>query len=285
MTTVYHYRSTNIANAPIELSKAINKFNKKYKCIPIGFNSKTPIPNSCSILHAHNTLPKNKINSKKILQYHSEPFQVDLKSKVDARLVISQYHATLKEYSSCKIVRNIIDFTDPQYTPIKIDSIIRIGFSPSRTNKFGKWHDKGYPETILILNNIKKKYGKFVEIDIITDVPLSECIYRKSRCNIIIDECVTASYHRSGLEGLALGKMTICSLSPEVEKVLINSSKSNTIPFINIWKNDLELELCKIIDSDISNILQIGESSRDWMNTYWHPTSIVNEFIKIYDAL
>lgn len=282
---VYQYRSTNIAAAPSELALAINKFSDKYHCIMVGFNSKNIIPNSCDILHAHNVLPKRSVSAKKILQYHSEPFQVDLKSPVSERLVIAQYHATLPEYSSCTVVRNVIDFTSPQYDPKTINDVIRIGFSPSRVQKFGQWHDKGYSETVAVLNKIKKIYGPFVEIDIITGVSLHECINRKSKCNIIIDECVTASYHRSGLEGLALGKLTICSLSPKVEQILLNSSGAKSSPFVNIWINDLEIELCRIIDSGILNILEKGKESRHWMNRFWHPKTIISEFTKIYDSL
>ena len=148
-----------------------------------------------------------------------------------------------------------------------------------------QWHDKGYSVTLTVLTKIKKIYGTDVEIDIITGVPLDQCIARKSNCNIIIDECVTASYHRSGLEGLALGKMTICSLSPEVEKVLLTSSGATDSPFINVWSNDLEIELCKIIDSGIESILSKGDASRAWMNSHWHTQTIVEEFTKIYDTL
>jgi hypothetical protein len=219
MKSVYHYRATPIANAPSELAKIINKFNSKYKCYVIGYQPTASTPNRCNILHAHNILPTKKIEAgSTLLQYHSEPWQVDLKSQVDSRLVIAQYHAALPEYSSCKIVRNIIDFTTPGYTVNRaVGRAIRIGFSPSRKKKMGQWHNKGYSETLAVLTNLKKKYGALVEIDIISGVTLSECIRRKSLCNILIDECVTASYHRSGLEGLALGKLTICSISPEVE--------------------------------------------------------------------
>lgn len=285
MKQVYHYRATSIANAPSELAKAINKFNSRYRCHVIGHQPTTGFPSRCDILHAHNTFPSKKISNRNIIQYHSEPWQVDLTSKASAKLVIAQYHATLPEYSSCKIVRNVIDFTTPQYNLKKINDVIRIGFSPSRKQKMGAWHNKGYPETIEVLSSIKRKYGNLVEIDIISGVSLDECIRRKSKCNILIDECVTASYHRSGLEGLALGKMTICSLSPLVEKILLNSSGAKNSPFVNIWIKDLELELCKIIDCGVDFIIESGEQNREWMELHWHPQHIVNDYIKIYDLL
>jgi hypothetical protein len=287
MIEVFHYRETPIADAPKELAKAINKFNSKYRCHVIGKGATTSSqPKKFDIVHAHNKIPLKTIRvPKTILQYHSEPWQVDLKSPVRAKLVIAQYHATLPQYSGCTIVRNVIDFTTPQYNLNEVRDKIRIGFSPSRKEKMGSWHDKGYQKTSAILNNIKKIYGDLVEIDVITGVSLEECIRRKSRCNILIDECVTASYHRSGLEGLALGKLTICSLSPEVERVFLKSCAATASPFINVWINSLEIELCKIIDCGIDYIIETGVQSRDWMTRHWHPQAIVNEYVKIYDTL
>ena len=286
MKIVYHYRQTPIAQAPLELAKAINKFGQGYRCEMAGLGA----PNmrafpAGSILHAHNLLPGNRHGIKTVLQYHSEPFQVDLKSRVDRKLVISQYHATLPEYSGCSIVRNVIDFTTPQYSSQQVSHAIKIGFSPSRTKKLGKWHDKGYDQTLAVLNKIKREYGTSVEIDVITGVSLDACIARKSKCNIIIDECVTSSYHRSGLEGLALGKLTICSLSPNVEKILLSSSGAQVSPFFNVWINSLETELNKIVDAGLDFILEKGKESRSWMEQHWHPQTIVNEFTKIYDSL
>jgi hypothetical protein len=94
---------------------------------------------------------------------------------------------------------------------------------------------------------------------------------------------VTKSYHRSGLEGLALGKLTICSLGSDVETIMKAASGAPTIPFVNVWIGDLEKRLSEIIKAnDIQNILTIGEDNRKWMEKYWNPKTIVNEFIKIY---
>jgi hypothetical protein len=287
MIDVFHYRETHIADAPSELAKAINRFNSKYRCYVIGKGANTRnLPKATDILHAHNKIPLKGIRvSKTLVQYHSEPYQVDLRSPARTRLVIAQYHATLPQYANCKIVRNVIDFTTPQYNLNPVQEKIRIGFSPSRTQKMGQWHDKGYSQTVNVLNSIKQIYGDLVDIDIIRGVSLEECIRRKARCNIIIDECVTASYHRSGLEGLALGKLTICSLSPEVERVFLASCGAPNSPFVNVWIKSLELELCKIIDCGIDYIIECGTQNREWMTRYWHPQTIVNEYVKIYDTL
>ena len=276
---IAHYKRTKIASAPDELVNAINKYTPHKAEL---FHNIIP-REKFDIVHLHNRVMPIKGN-KKVIQYHSEPNMVDLTTNIPG-LVIAQYHATLREYSKCNIVRNIIDFNQQLYDPNIVTNKIRIGFSPSRKKKFGKWHNKGFDETSAILMQIQRDYPD-VEVDIITDVPLDECLIRKNNCNIIIDECVTSSYHRSGLEGLALGKLTICSIDDKVDKVLKDSSGSDVNPFENIWINQLRLELSKIIDfGGIDFILERGKESRRWIEEYWQPEQVINEYIKIYENL
>ena len=199
------------------------------------------------------------------------------------QMVIGQYQATLSEFKSYKIMKNIIDFNKEIYNVnILKNNKIKIGYSPSITKKSTRsiWETKGYRRTIYIIKNIAKLYN--IDYDIITNVPFKECLERKSRCNIIIDECVTGSYHKSALEGLALGKMTICSISNEVEQVIKNASGSNTIPFQNIWITELEIELKKIISLGSKYINSKGLENRLWMEKYWDPKKIATEYTDYY---
>ena len=205
------------------------------------------------------------------------------KQKIN-QMVIGQYQATLEEYKNYKIVRNIIDFNKNIYSlKHKMNSEIKIGYSPSITNKKGRsiWETKGYNRTIKVIKNLSKI--KKIKYDIITNVSLEECLIRKSQCNIIIDECVTASYHRSALEGLALGKMTICSIGKKVENNIKNITKCSNIPFENIWIDSLEKELEKIINLGSDYINLKGDNNRKWMQKYWNPIDIVNEHINYYN--
>ena len=285
MRKIAHYKKTNIAQAPDELSNCINKYSTKYTSRVHGYGHSRSLPRDSAIYHLHN-LDINTFGRPKVLQYHSEPHMVSLKPVgVSKKLVISQYHATLPEFSNCDIVRNVIDFNTTEYEIKRIDKKVRIGYSPSRTTKMGQWHDKGYGQTVNILNKIRSKYPTQVEIDIITGVALPECIRRKSLCNILIDECVTASYHRSGLEGLALGKVTICSFSQKVEQVFLKSSDSHINPFMNVWIDSLEEKLDELIKLGPEWLCVEGAQNRTWMEAYWNPEDIVADYVKIYDAL
>jgi hypothetical protein len=243
-----------------------------------GYNGINP-QNNTTIVHQHN---KDVVNfGKKLIQYHSEPFRVMLNTNIP-KLVIAQYHATLPEYSDCIIVRNPINIFDEIYIPKYFDGKIRIGYSPSSTKVTSEWADKGYVETNLILKRLKNKYKDLIDIDIITDVPLAECLERKSLCNIFIDEVKTASYHRSGLESLGMGVLSICSVSKKVEDVFLNSCGATENPFVNVYYHELYNKLCSIVESGLDNILLQGWKSRNWMERYWSPEVIANEYVEIY---
>jgi hypothetical protein len=274
-----HYKETIIAYAPEAICEVINKYTDHHAYV---FGIKTSLKQNTEIVHQHN---KDTFNfHKKIIQYHSEPFRVTLDVKIP-KLVISQYHATLPEYAGCTIVRNPINIFDKIYIPKYNDKKIRIGYSPSSDKVTSIWADKGYKETIPILEQLKKQYKDLIEVDIIIGVSLDECLKRKSMCNIFIDEVKTASYHRSGLESLGMGILSICSVSKDVEKVFLKSSGATKNPFVNVYHNELFKTLSLIIEKGLDEILLQGWYSRNWMETNWNPQVIAEEYIKIYKKI
>lgn len=272
---IQQFKLSPLAYAPDELCACINKYSDNKSVVDNKIN------NNADIIHFHNKFISTK--KKQLIQYHSEPEKVMLNYKYK-KLVIGQYHATLPEYEDCKVVKNIIDLDKDIYKSYKeINKGIKVGFSPSVTKRMNKFYDKGYEDTLLILKRLKNKYNKVFDYDIITDVSLTECLERKSKCNIIIDECVTNSYHRSGLEGLALGKLTICSLDTKVINIFKNITKQNYIPFEIINLSNLECYLENIIINEkIMYVLDKGFLNYRWFKEYWNPVDIINEFIDIY---
>lgn len=274
-----HYKSTAIAFAPEAICSVVNKYTD-HTAYTFGHgHSTTTIKYGTDLIHQHN---RNSVRfMPKIIQYHSEPFRVDLNVPIP-KLVIAQYHATLPEYQNCRIVRNPIDIFSDEFLPRYYDKKIRIGFAPSVIDPTSEWADKGYYETAPILLRLRKKYIDIVDIDVITKVPLQECLRRKSLCNIFIDEVKTASYHRSGLESLAMGQATICSVSDKVEEVMLKASGASSSPFINVYHTELYNTLDKLISDGITSILEKGFASRLWMEKYWNPEVIAGEYVQIY---
>lgn len=318
-------RRTRLADAPDSVAEAINKYTPHKATI-----SCVPLP-GYDVIHYNNIFIPLSLNAsqRSVIQYHSEPERVSDKNSfpfIDKEildriypreLVLAQYHATLPRYKNCKIVRNIIMFDEnPLYNLKRTNTLndseamsasakiqkIKIGYSPSTLARLNQHADKGYEETKKILEELPR--DKF-EIDIITQVPLEECIQRKSDCDVIIDECVTGSYHRSALEGLALGKMTICYLNDDVMKVFMDSTTKEVsdsllnfpmenlgearFPFENrkAGRSPMEnVEISKLkeflLSLDYDIVVEKGIENRKWMERWWHPKDIAEEFIQIY---
>ena len=270
-------KQTNIAYAPDEICKAINK-HTDHTCFVTGDMKEVK---DADVVHYHNKYLKCQ-NGKQVIQFHSEPERVNLSCPCK-KLVIAQYHATLPEYRKCSVVRNIINldtgiYTQPLFHPPKL----KIGYSPSTTVKQSDWFDKGYAQTKEILERAKKELS--IDYDIICGVSLEESLRRKASCSVVIDECVTKSYHRSALEGLALGKMTICSIGDDVQEI-VKKSCGDYLPVENINIDSLYDFLTNISRKPITKVNNKGKDNRQWMETYWNPKDIVNEYIKIYEEL
>jgi len=281
---VAQFKKSPLAFAPDCLNDAINKYSKHFTSI-----MKYDLKNlNVDLIHFHNKA--DNINIPKLIQYHSQPDLVNLNFN-STKLVLNQYQATLNEYKNCIKVKNIIDFNQHLYDINEIRNKIIIGYSPSSINRSG-WDDKGTTKTFEILKRLKLNFPDKIEYNIINTIPnpplkfqseLDECIRQKSKCNIIIDECVTGSFHRSGLEGLALGKMTFAHLSKELIEVFLKTTGSQFIPFENIKICDLYDELVKLIKSNnIDDIIDVGNRNRRWMETYWNPIEIIKEYEEIY---
>ena len=80
----------------------------------------------------------------------------------------------------------------------------------------------------------------------------------KRRAHIVIDECVTGSYHRNSLEGLAAGCVVVngVGLRPAIGEVLRGCAGGAASPFVFARLDELALALR-------------GALARQWMEQHW----------------
>jgi len=271
-------KHTPLAMAPDAICEAINKHTNH-----TAFMS-NEMDTDADVIHFNNTYWLT--DKPAVIHYHSEPswkgLQLDCPYK---KLVNAQYHATLPEYADCEPVRQVINFDKPEYNMIKSDrGVVKFGYSPTSRVKVGQWHDKGYEQTIAILAELKAERGW--DYDIIEGVNINECIQRKRNCTIIIDECVTGSYHRSGLEALALGKPTVSYLSQPVIDMFLKSSGRHGVPFFSVKIEGLKDGLIRLITDFMPRIsTEIGFYNRFWAAQHWHPADVVQEYINAYQSV
>jgi hypothetical protein len=284
MKSVVHFKRTPLAGAPDDLSEAINRHTDWDSRVILTDLELKELPPG-TLVHFHNQFAE--YDGPQLIQYHSEPENRGcmppsaFPNAPEYRLVIAQYHATLGEYVGCHVVRNLINFDQPLFDVQPIQNR-RIGYSPSTKLRVNKWFDKGYKATVGILQTLQKLLD--VEIDIICGRPYAECIQRKSECALLIDECVTGSYHRCTLEGLALGRPTFAWVSDGVHQV-VEQAVGSHLPVTNTNMEEMAAKLQDYITQPFSVLETLGAQRRKWMEEHWHPRDVVQDFIQHYERV
>ena len=314
MKKVLHVTRGYLAGVASNISKAVEYYfpgNFSFKWVPtrlydsdlVSFNYRVA---EADIIHWHNWIDHKIIlgtskTKKHIIHYHSEPMNTDILDPVRVKeklpfvkqLVVAQYQAALNTYKDCQPIRNVvyipgtwIDIDAETYSNGGTDKI-KIAFSPSSAN-FNIWQNKDparHMSLIQRVSRILRNQGVEVDIELITNTTYRECIWRKSRCDIVMDECVTPSFHLSSLEGLALGKMTVCWVDDKVNSVLTNITGADSNPFHGDYIGWLEDILIEKLTGGREYIRKQGMLASEWYKKYWNPRDIAADYCNVYTNL
>lgn len=235
------------------------------------------------IVHNGKIAPKHgKILRKKaiITMAHNYIWNVDEQffKKGFPGAVVGQYQASLPEFKDWKIAPNPIPLWENDYQNREKSERISICYTPFGTHEsYPKthklyWHSKGFETTLKILEKLEKRFGVKIETTRGGQISHSESLAMKRRSHIVIDECVTGSYHRNSLEGLAAGCAVVNGVGkiPHVEEIFLRcAGGAKDIPFVPSDLNNLEKTLESLISSGVENLKITGEQNRKWMETNW----------------
>lgn len=314
MKKVLHVTRGYLAGVANNISQAVSNYYPNeftFNWVPtslqrddlLNFNYRV---SEADIVHWHNWVDPNIITStishkKHVVHYHSEPDNIDiidpdiLADKLPAvkQLVVAQYHAALQYYKGCTPIRNVVwippEWKDDEkmlYTHGRTNEL-KIAFSPTSQN-FGIWQTKGVKRHFTLLKSLKEvlsKQGIKLTPVIIQNTRYDSCIWQKSSCDIVLDECVTPSFHLSALEGLALGKMTFCWVDERVNQVIKNVTGADVHPFHGDyigWMQDIMLDK---LTRGPEYIKKQSSLAYDWFREYWNPRDIAANYRDIYNDL
>lgn len=228
-----------------------------------------------------------------VRQFHSTPSFIARYLKTDVaevlgcplpKLVIAQFQE--RYYPSARLVPNIV-FPDDHNTPtLELDERLRIGFAPSRFNsaRSSRWDTKGYPETRRLLFRLARtmqSLGRKVEIDIIEQVSHAECLSRKAKCHIFLDDLVTGSYHLNTLESLAMGATTLTYLDSRTQSAVYDLTGRIDFPAINTGLENAHDVLVDLASNPVI-ALEVGRRSKAWMEMHWNPGNLALHFLNAY---
>ena len=193
-------------------------------------------------------------------------------------VVVAQYQATLAEFAEWHAVPNPIPLWEAAYTPAAKPGVVTIGYTPSGTHERYPlehplyWHSKGYETTLRILDGLARRFGIAIETVRGAQVSHAESLAMKRRAHIVIDECVTGSYHRNSLEGLACASVVVngVGLLPGVADVLRRCvPDARNIPFVYADLSNLEQALVELIGLGPEALTQRGLENRRWLEDHW----------------
>jgi len=231
------------------------------------------------VLHNQRERPIS-VDVPQFMLYHAEPkghIPYESQAKFNGKkMVVAQYQARF--YTDAVPVPNIIDIWDPDFMPAKrhTDTVTIFMGVASETNT--GWGRKGSKEIQIMFDQLIKMYGQKVTPIFMQGRPMDEVCKVKRLADIVIDECVTGSYHRSSLEGLSYGAVTFNNIDVECENILKRVTGSDILPFKKANMRNLLGELIQYIENrDLLEAEQV--KARQWAETYWDPKVQVNNYL------
>ena len=304
---IVHVSATPLAGSPLISSRLLAKCGYQSRCIaggrypdgrdfgcdvhPAQATLRDELLERTDVIVAHNGGPvwarwfRQAVGQKQVcVVYHSQPSRVDrtLERQGAPAAVLAKYQPRLYG-GQYLLVANLIPLDEAGYQPATVDrskeAKVRITYAPSNNSAcFDRkapdfWDNKGYQATLSILDRLARRDD--VEVDVITGCDLKGCLARKRQAHIVIDECVTGSYHRSSLEGLALGTVVVNAadrLSLDAAKHCAGGAEP---PFVISRLDGVSSKLTELVDAGPAGLTRRGLAGRAWMEQCWSPVDLI----------
>lgn len=193
-------------------------------------------------------------------------------------VVVGQYQATLPEFAGWQVVPNPLPLWEYEQSQGLKGERITIAYTPSgRHERYPTghrlyWHGKGYDTTMRVLDRLAQSTSVQLETTAGGQVTHERALQMKQRAHIVIDECVTGSYHRNSLEGLAAGAVVINGLGllDGVDQAFRHCApEAGALPFVCCELPALEGVLLGLLEQGPAALAALGQANRKWMEQHW----------------
>ena len=215
-----------------------------------------------------------------ITMAHNYPWNVDPRfvEKGYPGVVVGQYQALMPAFRDWFAAPNPVPIWEDEYRPEPKPDVTTLSYTPSGPNEVWDpshdrfWHSKGYSQTLDAMRWLKEKHGVRFEFTGERRAPLAESLAMKRRAHIVVDECVTGSYHRNSLEGLAAGCVVVNGVGllpgvPEMLRYCAQFAPSVPFEFSNLLNIGSVLE--SLVRAGRERLEEAGQRNRAWMERYW----------------
>jgi hypothetical protein len=230
-----------------------------------------------------------------VRQFHTNPLTLAGGDAAHARrivddplpqLVLAQFQERF--YPRARIVPNVIPDQDARYgldpgAAASEQATIFFAAANRTAARARRWDTKGFPETLELLRRVAAKHPGAV-LDVPHDLPHDECLARRRRSQITVDEIVTGSFHLASLEGLAQGVPTFAYLDARTLRVVAELTGTSEHPWMNFHLDHAEAAMDALLhDPDLRR--DIGRFSHDWIRRYWSEREMVQHYVTAYTDL
>jgi hypothetical protein len=286
MINVVMLSRTALAGAPYENAKCINKYSKKVRVRWVALRTtyadgrKFPqdmlysdpeakkLIGRADIIHLHNeTFPGLESYRKKLLiQFHSCPIRQTFKLLRD----LTPHVYTIDQPMQQREYRlpGLPNMIDPEeYRPkTSFGPRLKIVFAPTNNWNMNMIGSKASVEVERTL----KQATPYADVDIFSSLDYVENLERKKYADILIDDLIGKTFHRTALEGCCFGLAVLTSTD---HGGWINTNLMGLIPtlrrlvgerdYLNAWK----------------------KKSREWLLKEWHPATLVKAYEDAYQKI
>lgn len=196
-------------------------------------------------------------------------------------VVVGQYQATLPEFAGWDVVPNPVPLWEADHCPgSKTDAgMVVVAYTPSgRHERYPAghrlyWHAKGFDTTMRALERLGGEHRIEALTTAREQVTHAQSLAMKRRAHVVIDECVTGSYHRNSLEGLAAGCVVVngMGLAPGVRETFATCAGVDYPDdlFEPATLETLESRLDEVISRGVRRLTEQGLANRAWMERHW----------------
>ena len=222
------------------------------------------------IIHVQNSMApwfeKHVMDKPVLVQFHSVPIRRnhDWLCSLATKCYTIRQPMQQRQFPTIPTLPNVIDCE--KYKGLNLDrNRPHVVFAPTNNWHLSAVGTKGKAFVIEVLEQFEGQ----LSFDIFSRIPYEENLLRKQQADIIIDDIINGTFHRTSLEGSCFGAAVLSSAGKD--------------QWMHTTKETLVRNLC-LLAKNRDLLKSYQERSRRWIEQEWHPSELVKEYIEAYET-
>ena len=249
------------------------------------------------VIHVHNNLPERirgrvlrlaKASCRFVYQTHSPlregPLFFDRSESLGFEFAakLSIPHFPQRFAPRFRLVPNIT-LLSPSLQPRRVQSAVRILFSPAHHRRGLRWGDKVCEALDDALGLLSKMKG--IEVLRVSGMPPTTLAELRRTTHISVDEIATGGFHQVSLEGLATGNVVVNNADYfAIQSLKMACRISEDPPFVRMDGNNVAQGLFSLA-MDETRLDELRNHSHQYFVDYLQPNRLIQRFSELYEEV